>query len=87
MNNQLSSLLQNPLCFFDGTPVQTHDDFVRRRKEILELIIDTEFGGMPPKPNALAVEPLYTPGFGRRNSASGRCGNQSAEESAFAGFG
>ena len=68
MSNQLSSHLQEPLRFFDGTPVQTHDDFARRRKEILAMIIETEFGGMPPKPSALTVEPLYTPGFGRRNS-------------------
>ena len=68
MNNQLSSPLQDPLRFFDGTPVQTHDDFARRRKELLDLIIDTEFGGMPPEPSVLTVEPLYTPGFDRRNS-------------------
>ena len=68
MKNQLLSPLQNPLQFFDGTPVRTHTDFARRRQEILDLITEVEFGGMPPKPSELKVEELYTPGYGRKNT-------------------
>lgn len=68
MKNQLLSPLQNPLQFFDGTPVQTPADFIRRRKEILDLITEMQFGGMPPKPAYLRLEDLYIPGYGRRNT-------------------
>lgn len=41
------------LTFNDGTPVKTKEDWARRRKEIYDLIIPVEYGGMPP---ALAPE-------------------------------
>lgn len=41
------------LTFNDGTPVKTAEDWTRRRREIYDLIIPVEYGGMPP---ALAPE-------------------------------
>ncbi len=68
MKNQLLAPLQNPLLFADGTPVQTKEDFYRRREEIKALMLELAFGGMPPEPEAIELEPLYTPWRGKKNT-------------------
>lgn len=60
--------LPNVLTMEDGTQVRTADDWSRRRAEILSSAVALEYGGMPPAPEFLTVEPLHTPGAERLNS-------------------
>jgi hypothetical protein len=53
-----TSDLPDPFAFGHGNRVQTPEDWRRRRKEMLELIVDTEYGGMPPKPAGVTGELL-----------------------------
>ena len=40
-------------------PGKTPEEWRRRRKEILDLIVDLEYGGMPPQPESVRLEPLH----------------------------
>lgn len=51
--------LSNPFVFNDGTAVTTPADWPKRRQEILDCIIDIEYGGMPPAPPSTSYEVLY----------------------------
>jgi dienelactone hydrolase len=57
MTNQISPDL---FTFADGTPVITIDDWQRRRKEIRDIIVNIEYGGMPPTPEYTLYEELHT---------------------------
>ena len=50
--------LPDPFVFDDGSRVKSAADWPRRREEILSSVIRTEFGGMPPQPEAFRVEAL-----------------------------
>lgn len=65
--------LPDLLVFDDGTPVKTPDDWIRRRKEIFNHIIPTEYGGMPPKtpPEATELELISESSAERRFGISG----------------
>jgi len=48
------------LSFTNGAPVQSADDWQRRRHEVAAALLDLEYGGMPPVPPATTVEELHT---------------------------
>lgn len=54
--------LPNPFVFKDNTNVKNATDWQQRRKEILDCIIDIEFGGLPPAPTETSYELLNTTG-------------------------
>jgi hypothetical protein len=53
--------LPDVLTFTDGTPVRSADDWARRRTEIADIIIQKEYGGMPPalSPEATEIELVH----------------------------
>ena len=53
--------LPDVLAFADGSPVRDADDWARRRAEIADIIIQKEYGGMPPalSPEATEVELVH----------------------------
>ncbi len=53
------STLPNPLVFYDGTPVKTVSDWQRRRKELMQSILDIEYGELPPQPVSVRAELLH----------------------------
>jgi hypothetical protein len=56
--------------FQDGGEVRTVDDWRRRRREMLDLIVDVEYGGLPPTPSGIIGEPLHTSQARRFSGAS-----------------
>jgi hypothetical protein len=52
--------LPNPFRFESGEPVRTAADWARRRDEIRKLILEIEYGGLPPTPQATRAEELHT---------------------------
>ncbi len=73
MNNEFAldvvrGKLPNPLIFNDGTTVKTKEDWALRRREIIDSAIELEYGGMPPEPEYVELDPLHTPGLSRMSS-------------------
>jgi hypothetical protein len=56
MQDRILQKLPDPLVNSDGTPVQTAGDWISQRARITELVVGTEYGGMPPQPDELDVE-------------------------------
>ena len=56
----LKGELPNPFIFDDGTPLASPADWERRREEIYKTAVDLQYGVMPPKPDFLEIEVLYT---------------------------
>ena len=56
------------LCFNDGRTVNSPEAWRARREEIIRTVTELEYGGMPEKPDKIALERLHTPLLGRRNS-------------------
>lgn len=52
--------LNDPFVFEDGSRVRSTDDWRRRRKEIQDLVVGIEYGGLPPEPAPVRAEPLHT---------------------------
>ena len=48
--------LEDPLCFADGTPLRSRDDWPRRRAEILGIFAREMYGVEPPAPESLVTE-------------------------------
>lgn len=46
--------------FEDGRQVRTEADWQRRRRELRDLIVDLEYGGLPPTPSGVTGERLHT---------------------------
>ncbi len=46
----------------NGKRAETAEDWAKRRCEILDLAVGLQFGGMPPKPSRLILEPLQIRG-------------------------
>jgi len=46
--------------FEDGRRVVSHDDWRRRRAELLDLILEIEYGRLPPAPERVSAEQLHT---------------------------
>lgn len=61
--------LPNPLLFNDGRPVRTAADWRTRRKELFDLIVAIEYGGIPPAPPATRFEELHTSAAGSISGA------------------
>lgn len=57
---ELKGELNNPFVFDDGRPLCSPDDWVERRKEIYKSAIELQYGVMPPSPEVMRVELLYT---------------------------
>ena len=53
------SLLPDLFRLADGTAVTTASAWLRRRKEIADLIVDIEYGGLPPTPATTTLETLH----------------------------
>lgn len=68
MEYDLKGMLPNPFIFDDGTKVISKSDWDKRRKEIYETAVELQYGGMPPAPEVLRVEPLYLGGKGNINT-------------------
>jgi hypothetical protein len=56
----LPAELPDPFQFADGARVCTAEDWSRRRREIADLVVELEYGGMPPAPSATHLEELHT---------------------------
>ncbi|HOX37907.1 MAG TPA: hypothetical protein PL033_07960 [Candidatus Brocadiia bacterium] len=52
--------LPNPFIMNDGTEVSTVAQWRKRREEIIKLILDYEYGHMPPKPDNMEIEAVST---------------------------
>lgn len=51
--------------FNDGRRVKTEADWRKRRAELSDLIVDIEYGGLPPTPSGVTGERLHTHKVGR----------------------
>ncbi|GMV90292.1 MAG: hypothetical protein AMXMBFR82_00700 [Candidatus Hydrogenedentota bacterium] len=51
-----SSNLPDPLRFEDGTPVETPQQWEKRRDEIIALLLTIEYGHIPPAPDSIRAE-------------------------------
>ena len=56
----MNAELPNLFLFSNGNAVVTADDWQLRRKEITDIIVDIEYGGMPPIPECTESEVLHT---------------------------
>lgn len=63
-NDILLGELPDVLTFSDGTKVKNAEDWKRRKEEFYDLVIDTEYGGMPPEPEVFKVDKVCM-GFNR----------------------
>ena len=52
--------LPNPFRFADGAEVRSAEDWLKRRQEIRDLVVEIEYGGLPPTPNSTRLEELHT---------------------------
>src|SRR5262245_17386129 len=52
--------LPDPFKFTDGDRVQTPADWEVRRKELQELIVQNEYGHLPPAPKDMIAVPLVS---------------------------
>ena len=68
--------LPDPFVFADGSRVRSAEDWTRRRREILDGVIETEFGGMPPEPEELRFEALGLKGSRYASTYRIHCGTQ-----------
>ncbi len=68
--------LPDPFIMNDGSRVENITDWRLRRREILEQAIEMEFGGMPPAPENIRVEPLDLHGTEFTNTYRIHCGTK-----------
>ncbi len=52
--------LPDPFRFVNGREVRTVEDWRRRRQELSGLIVNIEYGGLPPTPSGVTGEALHT---------------------------
>ncbi len=81
MNDVLLGRLPDPFLRPDGTRMETADDWKQARNGLLDALVKLEYGGMPPRPEAVRVEPLNdsrrgTPGKCRVNVYRVHCGTK-----------
>jgi len=60
MSENTSRELPDPFRCEDGTRVRTRAQWRRRRREICDLIVDVEYGGLPPTPAETRWDELHT---------------------------
>jgi len=44
----------------DGRSLRTPADWPKRRRELFDLVVGIEYGGLPPTPSGVTDEPLHT---------------------------
>ena len=60
--------LPDPFLFNDGRRVKTVSDWEEKRKELFDPCVGLQYGGMPPEPEFLEIDPLCVPNtVGRMN--------------------
>ncbi|MBE6724051.1 MAG: hypothetical protein E7576_02470 [Ruminococcaceae bacterium] len=60
--------LPDPFLFNDGRRVKTLSDWEEKRKELFDPCVGLQYGGMPPEPEFLEIDPLCVPNtVGRMN--------------------
>ncbi|MBR5680730.1 MAG: hypothetical protein IKX19_08750 [Clostridia bacterium] len=60
--------LPDPFTFADGRKVRNTADWEERRRELYGPVIELQYGGMPPEPEFLEIDPLCVPNaVGRMN--------------------
>jgi dienelactone hydrolase len=52
--------LPDPFRFESGRKVKSLEDWQKRRQEIRDLIVEIEYGGLPPSPSGVTGEALHT---------------------------
>lgn len=62
-NDILFAPLPELLKMNDGTPVRTAADWEKRKAEYIDVLLDTEYGGMPPEPEYFRLDHVCQ-GFG-----------------------
>jgi len=72
-NDVILGTLPDVFKMNNGDIITAIDQWEARRKEIIENAVELEFGGIPPKPDAVFVEPLVELGSGRVNSYRVHC--------------
>ncbi len=60
MELQPDPALRDLLYFQNGTPVTSPTSWLKRREEMMNLIVSIEYGGMPPKPDICQAEELHS---------------------------
>lgn len=60
MNLTPAPVLRDLLHFQNGAPVNSPANWPKRRGEMLDRIVDIEYGGLPPRPDACHAEELHT---------------------------
>ncbi|MBQ3709005.1 MAG: hypothetical protein II889_14040 [Clostridia bacterium] len=69
--------LPDPFLFADGRRVKTAADWEERKKELWDPVVGLQYGGMPPEPEFLDIEPLSVPDTpGRMNIWRTRTGTR-----------
>jgi hypothetical protein len=59
MSEKIKSELPDLFCFDNGARVQSTEDWRRRRAEVLQHLLDIEYGQFPPSPDAIQAEKLH----------------------------
>ena len=60
--------LPDPFTFEDGGKVLGTEDWERRKRELYGPVVELQYGGMPPEPEFLEIDPLCVPNaVGRMN--------------------
>jgi hypothetical protein len=62
--------LPDLFTFQDGQPVASPADWPRRRRELLDLVVGIEYGGMPPAPERVTADVLHSTNVARFMGAS-----------------
>ena len=62
--------LPDPFRFESGERVKSLDDWRKRRRELTDLVVEIEYGGLPPSPSGVTGEPLHTHQVVRFDEAS-----------------
>ncbi|MCK5849891.1 MAG: acetylxylan esterase [Kiritimatiellae bacterium] len=69
MNQTETIKLPDPFLFENGSHVNTAEDWEQRRNEIYNIIVDIEYGGLPPTPSSTRYEELHTSRVGTMEGA------------------
>ncbi|HOF89096.1 MAG TPA: hypothetical protein PLZ36_13485 [Armatimonadota bacterium] len=67
----LTAMLPDLLTFADGRPVRAPEEWPARRAELLQALLDIQYGHLPPAPEAVSAYPLYTYALFRDEGVNG----------------
>jgi len=60
MTEPKTTELPDPFRFENGRSLRTPDDWPKRRRELFDLVVGIEYGGLPPCPSGVTGEVLHT---------------------------